>query len=56
MAVHVLRNNFPSSPVMVSLVARGALVNSVYADNEGRFGFNFLEPNVYHVVIEEKEY
>lgn len=55
-SIHVLRNNFPSSPVMVSLVAHGALVNSVYADNEGRFGFNFLEPNAYHVVIEEKEY
>lgn len=55
-SVHVLRGNFPSSMVMVNLVARGALVNSVYADNEGRFGFNLLTANVYHVVIDEKEY
>jgi tetratricopeptide (TPR) repeat protein len=54
--VHILRGNFPSSPVMVNLVSRGALVNSIYADNEGRFGFNLLTANVYHVVIDEKEY
>ena len=55
-AVHILRGNFPSAPVMVSLVSRGALVKSMYTDNEGRFWFGQLEPNVYHVVIDEKEY
>jgi tetratricopeptide (TPR) repeat protein len=55
-SVHILRGNFPANPVMVSLVTRGALVNSIYADNEGRFGFNLLAANVYHVVIDEKEY
>ena len=54
--IRVLRGNFPSTPVMVNLVARGALVNSIYADNEGRFGFSQLEPNVYHLVIEDKAY
>lgn len=54
--VHVLRGNFPSNPVLISLVSRGAVVNTLYADNEGRFGFNQLLPNVYHVVIDEKEY
>jgi Flp pilus assembly protein TadD len=55
-AVRIFRGNFPSTPVMVSLVSRGALVNSIYTDNEGRFWFGQLEPNVYHVVIDEKEY
>src|SRR5437762_5992187 len=54
--VRVSRGNFPPSPVMVSLVSRGALVNSMYADNEGRFGFGQLLPNVYHLIIDEKEY
>ena len=43
-------------PVMVTLQGRGAVINSVYTDGEGRFGFNGLPGNVYHVVIEEKEY
>jgi Tfp pilus assembly protein PilF len=54
--IQILRGNFPSSPIMVSLVSRGALVNSMYTDNEGHFGFGQLMPNVYHVVIDEKEY
>jgi len=54
--VHIQRGNFPAAPVMISLLTRGALVNSIYTDNEGRFGFNLLAPNVYHVVIDEKDY
>src|SRR5712692_10399249 len=45
-----------TSRVMVTLLARGAVVNTIYTDDEGRFGFHGLPGNLYHVVINEKNY
>jgi tetratricopeptide (TPR) repeat protein len=44
------------SPVMVTLESRGLVTNTVYTDSQGHFGFNGLPGNLYHVVINEKEY
>jgi Flp pilus assembly protein TadD len=43
--------NFPSQQVLVTLEARGAVINTAYCDSEGRFGFYDLLPNSYYVVI-----
>lgn len=44
------------APVLVTLNSRGATVDSIYTDNEGRFGFNGLPANLYHIVINEDGY
>ena len=44
---------FPSN-VMVVLQTRGAQVGVTYADGEGKFVFEGLLANVYHIVIQEK--
>jgi tetratricopeptide (TPR) repeat protein len=54
--VRVSPGNEIRSPVLVTLQSRGATVNSVYTDDEGQFGFSGLLPNLYYVVIDEKEY
>jgi predicted Zn-dependent protease len=54
--VRIAPGNELKSPVMISLQTRGAVIASVYTDNEGSFGFNGLTANTYHVVIQEKEY
>ena len=52
----VVPGNFLPSPVLVSLEGRGAVVGSVYTDGEGHFTFNQLPGNIYHIVINEREY
>jgi Tfp pilus assembly protein PilF len=42
--------------ILVNLEARGTVVNSVYTDSEGRFGFNNLPGNIYHIKIEDEDY
>ncbi len=44
------------APVLVTLSSRGATVDSIYTDNEGRFGFSDLPANLYHLVINEDGY
>ena len=44
------------SPVLISLESRGAVVNTVYTDGEGRFGFNGLPGNIYHIKIDDEAY
>jgi Flp pilus assembly protein TadD len=51
----VLRGNFPE-PVLVSLQLHGGTITSTYTDAEGRFGFNFLHANLYHVIINDDHY
>ena len=43
-------------PIMVELRLRGATVNSVYPDADGRFSFPSLEGETYHVVINDEAY
>src|SRR5207245_9602715 len=54
--VRISPGNEPRSPVLVTLLGRGAVVNTVYTDSEGRFGFNSLPGNLYHIVINDSEY
>jgi tetratricopeptide (TPR) repeat protein len=46
----------PPHQIVVELRLRGATVNSVYADAEGRFAFASLEGETYHVVINDEAY
>lgn len=41
---------------MVSLIFRGAAIESVYTDSQGTFGFHSLGPNPYSVSIEDDRY
>ncbi len=43
-------------PILVDLDARGAVVSSGYTDEEGRFGFNNLPGNIYHIKINDDSY
>jgi len=54
--IRISPGSLPSHPIMVTIETRGAVVNSAYSDNEGRFGINGLPGNIYHVVINEDEY
>ena len=54
--VRIAPGSEPRSPVLVTLLGRGAVVNTVYTDSEGRFGFNSLPGNLYHIVINDSDY
>ena len=54
--VSVARLGFPPKAILVNLVSRGATINSVYTDNQGRFGFYALEGGMYYVVIQDSDY
>lgn len=46
----------PDRQILVNLQARGATINSAYADSDGRFGFYALPDGVYSIVIEDENY
>jgi Flp pilus assembly protein TadD len=54
--VRILRADFPSERILVELEVRGAPMNSLYTDSEGRFGFYNLDPNPYHITINDDRY
>ncbi len=54
--VSVTRSGAPSERVLVSLVFRGATIESVYTDSQGTFGFHSLGPNPYTVSIDDSRY
>ena len=54
--LHTDKGDFPANRVEVLLETRGAIVGETYADDEGRFGFYGLDPNLYHVVIQDPDY
>jgi tetratricopeptide (TPR) repeat protein len=54
--IQVEDSDAPSHQVLVELRLHGATVNSVYADAEGYFSFGSLEPNPYHIVINDEAY
>jgi Flp pilus assembly protein TadD len=54
--IQLTRGDFPSSPILVELVLHGATISSVYADDQGRFGFYSLDSNPYHVTINDERY
>ena len=48
--------DYPARQILVELRLHGGTVESVYTDNEGRFGFSNLEANGYRIVINDEEY
>ena len=48
--------DFPTHQLLVELRLRGGTVNSTYADARGQFSFAGLEPNLYHIVINDDDY
>jgi len=51
--LRVTKGDFPPHSILVELQLHGSTINSVYADDQGRFGFYGLEANPYHVVISD---
>jgi tetratricopeptide (TPR) repeat protein len=51
--IRVAKGDFAGHQIMVELQLHGAPLNTIYADDQGRFGFYNLEPNPYHVVIRD---
>ncbi len=54
--VRIARGDSPPHQILVELRFRGGTLNSVYADGQGRFGFDGLLANEYHVVINDEGY
>src|SRR5690242_11916670 len=54
--IHINRGLFPPRRLEVILETRGERAGATYADNEGKFAFNQLVPNVYYVVINDPEF
>jgi tetratricopeptide (TPR) repeat protein len=50
------RGDFPPHQIFVELRLHGGVVESVYADNEGHFGFSNLHANGYRIVINDDDY
>ena len=51
--LRVTKGDFPPHQILVELQLHGSTLTSVYADDQGRFGFYNLEANPYHVVIND---
>jgi tetratricopeptide (TPR) repeat protein len=54
--IRVVKGDFPTHPVLVSLEMRGSPVGSAYCDDQGRFGFYSLVANDYKVLIDDDGY
>jgi len=55
-SVRIVKGDFPPHPVLVSLDMRGSPIQSVYCDDQGRFGFYTLVANEYTVRVEDDAY
>ncbi len=54
--VRVERGDFPPQRVLVTLIVRGAAMESTYTDDQGKFGFYALPVNLYFVDINDEHY
>ena len=54
--VRAPRGDVPPHQIMVELRLHGGVVESVYTDTDGRFGFSNLHANGYRVVINDEDY
>src|SRR2546429_585490 len=52
----VARGDFPAHSLLIELKLRGSTISSIYADNQGRFGFYDLASNAYRVQINDEAY
>src|ERR1700727_1406430 len=55
-SVRVLRADFPTHPVMVTLETRGAPIASAYCDDRGSYGFYNLLANQYKLTVNDGDY
>jgi len=54
--IRMQNGSLPPQQIMVTLEGRGAIINTTYCDNEGRFGFYSVLSNPYYVVIDAEGY
>lgn len=54
--LRVARGDFPAHQIMIVLQFRGSAINTIYADTEGKFGFQGLVGGEYHVIINDTGY
>ncbi len=54
--IKISRGSFPPHRIEVTLETRGAPAGVTYADDEGKFLFEGLWPNVYYVVIKDEDF
>ena len=54
--IRIARGSFPPHRIQVNLETRGATAQVTYADEEGKFLFAELWPNVYYVVINDPDF
>src|SRR5690242_14626651 len=54
--IRVSRGDFPDHPILLTLSVRGAPMDSIYADDQGRFAFGNLLGNQYTVSIDDDGY
>jgi tetratricopeptide (TPR) repeat protein len=54
--LRVTRFGSPPMRVLVKLERSGALVGEVYSDAEGKFSFDELPANLYHIVVRQEGY
>jgi len=54
--VRVERGDFPPQRLLVQLIIRGAVMESAYTDEQGKFGFYALPENLYFVDINDEHY
>jgi Flp pilus assembly protein TadD len=53
--LHVNKGDFPGR-VLVELQLHGSPINTVYTDEQGKFGFSPLGNNQYHVIIRDERF
>lgn len=54
--ITIARGSFPPDRIAVTLQTRGIVVTQVWTDNEGKFIFHDLPPNLYYVIIKDEKY
>src|SRR5215472_9912159 len=53
--VHVNKGEFPGR-LQAELQLHGSPINSVYTDEQGKFGFSPLGNNLYHIIIRDERF
>ncbi len=54
--ITIARASFPPDRIEVTLQTRGITVTQVWTDDEGKFIFHDLPPNLYYVIIKDEKY
>jgi len=54
--IRIAKGDFPTHQILLELRLHGGTLNSVYADMQGHFGFDNLQGNTYHIVINDEAY